>query len=103
MRSFKLLIVVTCAALTAEPVRSAPSETRITPPGATVIVEFAERVDDAVSRDLLDWIDHVADQVSMPYGRFPLATIARGYHSDGGTNVERSFTSAFRTCHAPWR
>ncbi|MCO4811120.1 MAG: hypothetical protein KC572_05915 [Gammaproteobacteria bacterium] len=74
MRSFKLLIVVTCAALTAEPVRSAPSETRITPPGATVIVEFAERVDDAVSRDLLDWIDHVADQVSMPYGRFPLAT-----------------------------
>ena len=52
MRSFKLLIVVTCAALAAEPARSAPSESRISAPGATVIVEFAESVDDAVSRDL---------------------------------------------------
>ena len=73
MRSFHLLIVVTCAAFAAEPARPAPSESRISAPGATVIVQFTERVDDAVSRDLIDWIDHVADQVSMPYGRFPLA------------------------------
>ncbi len=73
MRSYNLLIAVMCVALTAEPARSAPSETRISAPGATVIVQFADRVDDAVSRDLIDWIDHVADQVSMPYGRFPIA------------------------------
>ena len=73
MRSYNLLIAVMCVALTAEPARSAPSETRISAPGATVIVQFAGRVDDAVSRDLIDWIDHVADQVSMPYGRFPIA------------------------------
>ena len=73
MRSFNLLIVVACAALTAEAARSAPSEFRISAPGATVTVQFADSVNDAVSRDLIDWIDHVADQVSMPYGRFPLA------------------------------
>jgi hypothetical protein len=73
MRSFNLLIVVACAALAAEAARSAPVESRISAPGATVTVEFAENVDDAVSRDLIDWIDHVANQVSMLYGRFPLA------------------------------
>jgi hypothetical protein len=73
MRSYNLLIAVMCVALTAESARSTPSETRISAPGATVIVQFADRVDDAVSRDLIDWIDHVADQVSMPYGRFPIA------------------------------
>lgn len=73
MRSYNLLIAVMCVALTAESARSAPSETRISAPGATVIVQFTDTVDDAVSRDLIDWIDHVADQVSMPYGRFPIA------------------------------
>ena len=73
MRSYNLLIAVMCVALTAESARSAPSESRISAPGATVIVQFADRVDDAVSQDLIDWIDHVADQVSMPYGRFPIA------------------------------
>ena len=74
MRSLKFFIVVTCAAFTAGSARATPTESRVSAPGATVTVAFAEEVDDAVARDLLDWIDHVADQVSMPYGRFPIAT-----------------------------
>lgn len=75
MRSLTLLIVVLFTALTAAAASPAPAESRISVPGATVVVQFAERVDAAVSRDLIDWIERVADQVSMPYGRFPLAAL----------------------------
>ena len=66
MRSSVLLILAMSVAAAASPAR-------IDVPGATLTVEFTERVDETTSRNIIDWIDHVADQVSMPYGRFPVA------------------------------
>lgn len=66
MRSSVLLIVAMPVAATATPAY-------VDAPGATLTVEFTERVDETTSRNIIDWIDHVADQVSMPYGRFPIA------------------------------
>jgi hypothetical protein len=72
MRSLTLFVLVAFVTLDAAPALPAPAETLISAPGATLTVRFAEGVDDATSRNLVDWLDHVADQVSMPYGRFPI-------------------------------
>ena len=66
MRSSVLLILAMSVAAAASPAR-------IDVPGATLTVEFTEPIDETTSRNIIDWIDHVADQVSMPYGRFPVA------------------------------
>ena len=66
MRSSVLLTLAVSVAAVASPAH-------VEVPGASLTVEFTERVDETTSRNIIGWIDHVADQVSMPYGRFPVA------------------------------
>lgn len=65
-----LLLALLCSAVAAQ---AEPRTASISAPGATLKLQFSSAVDDATSRKIVDWIDHVADQVSMPYGRFPIA------------------------------
>lgn len=65
-----LLLALLCTAVVA---RAEPRSTSISAPGATLTLQFSSAVDDTTARKIVDWIDHVADQVSMPYGRFPIA------------------------------
>ena len=65
-----LLLALLCTAVVAH---AEPRSASISAPGATLTLQFSSAVDDATSRKIVDWIDHVADQVSMPYGRFPIA------------------------------
>ncbi|MDH3620402.1 MAG: hypothetical protein OER91_05910 [Gammaproteobacteria bacterium] len=70
MRSFLLLTLPLL--LAAPPAQPEPVEMLVSAPGATLSVTFATEVDTATSRDIIEWLDHVADQVSQPYGRFPI-------------------------------
>ena len=72
MRSLVFLGLAPLGLLTFLPSRAEPTPTRIVAPGAILSVEFATEVDPATSRDIIAWLDHVADQVSMTYGRFPI-------------------------------
>lgn len=73
MRSFVRFTTVSLVAIAAAATGAEPVETRIAAPDATLTVRFAAEVNESTSRDLIDWIGHVADQVRMPYGRFPIA------------------------------
>lgn len=72
MRSLSCLLLVTLGLSAPVPAWAERAPTRITVPGAILSVEFATDVDAATSRDIIAWLDHVAGQVSMPYGRFPI-------------------------------
>ena len=65
-----LLLALLCTAVAAQ--AESRSE-NISAPGATLTIQFSSAVDDTTSRKIVDWIDDVADQVSMLYGRFPIA------------------------------
>lgn len=73
MRSFPLTLFGSLCLLAGAPALSATAEVQIDAPGAVLNIEFAGEVDAAVSQRIVGWIAHVADQVSMPYGRFPIA------------------------------
>jgi len=67
---FNLALVTLCAATASY---AAQHEALISAPGATISVEFESPVEDTKSREIVAWIEHVAEQVSMPYGRVPVA------------------------------
>lgn len=72
MRSLSLFFLATLGLSALLPAWAEQTPTRIAAPGAILSVEFATDVDAATSRDIIAWLGHVADQVSMPYGRFPI-------------------------------
>lgn len=72
MRSPSFLLPALLGLLAFSPASAERTTTKIAAPGAMLSVEFATEVDAATSRDITAWLDHVADQVSMPYGRFPI-------------------------------
>ena len=67
---FNLVLLTLYAAGTA---RAEQQEVRISAPGATISIEFATAINETKSLEIISWIDHVAEQVSLPYGRFPVA------------------------------
>lgn len=72
MRSSFFLILVTVSLPGSGIAAAEPAAVLIDAPGATVSVQFATTIDNAKAQDIVDWIDHVADQVAIPYGRFPI-------------------------------
>ena len=72
MRSFTQIFLVPFGLLIAAPAWTQQTATMIEAPGAVLSVEFATEVDASTSREIIAWLDHVADQVSQPYGRFPI-------------------------------
>jgi len=72
MRSLSFLLLAPLGLLALSPASAERIPAQIVAPGAILSVEFATEVDAATSRDIIAWLDHVADQVSMPYGRFPI-------------------------------
>jgi len=72
MRSSILLFLLGAASLDAA--AAEPYHALIEAPGATIRIEFESSVDEGTARAIIDWIEHVADQVSLPYGRFPVVS-----------------------------
>lgn len=73
MRSFIQFTLVPVALCAAGAASAAQQEIQISAPGATINIEFASVVDESKSREIISWIEHVAGQVSLLYGRFPVA------------------------------